>query len=469
MHTLEVPLIANGRPKREDTIDPRPTKRIRLDDGTHAAIETRCADESTLLEVDILILDYLVYQSISACFASRRPRANLSPAVSLAHNLSMTDTFLALFKHRHLHFTLDAELRFRLLLLKLAALFTQRLTRNPSTPSPASLQRLREVNHARARDWLSTVTNDRLPIMPIDSIMLPVSLEDLDRNRAQVLHSLDLPAEDEAYEDAYYGTADSVALLDLLPLFVQVSAARNAMMDPSGLTGAWMQMAAEFMLQAVLEQYLVFGARGSEVIEEAFAWGLRAADGQRMEVDGEAVDEVNDMFTDAVYETEVEGWADVKKAYLAELLPPADGAQAKSSKDAYSLPSSDDGTDVTSPASDFVSRLEMAAEKHPIATFETHILGFLDALAQSIPEPVLVQLEKGQLDGMSEEDTQDFLRNCGSSVAHLVSATGKLKGFSAEVEESGKLESHRMRPMLCLRAQKSIYDYDATPDVTWIG
>ncbi|KAK1069250.1 hypothetical protein LTR12_001137 [Friedmanniomyces endolithicus] len=434
MNTLQVPPIANGRPKREGTIDPRPKKRIRLDDGTHAAIETRCADESTLLEVDILILDYLSYQSISACFASRRPRANLSPAVSLAHNLSMTDTFFALFKHRHLHYTLDAELRFRLLLLKLAALFTQRLTRNPSTPSPASLRRLRETNHARARDWLGTVKHHSLPFVPIDSTTLLHSPEDLDRNRAQVLHSLDLPAEDEAYEDAYYGTADSVALLDLLPLFVQVSAARNAMMDPSGLTGAWMRMAAEFMLQAVLEQYLVFGARGTEVIEEAFAWGLRAPDGQRMEVDGE-VDEVNDMFTDAVYETEVEGWADVKKAYLAELIPPADEAQARLSKDANLVPSSEDGTNVTPDTFDFVSHLEKAAEKHPMAAFETKILGFLDALAQSIPEPVLVQLEKGQLDGMSKENTQEFLRNCGSRVAHLVSATGELKGFSAEVEE----------------------------------
>ncbi|KAK1067887.1 hypothetical protein LTR33_011257 [Friedmanniomyces endolithicus] len=435
MNTLQAPPIANGRPKREGTIDPRPKKRIRLDDGTHAAIETRCADESTLLEVDILILDYLSYQSISACFASRRPRANLSLAVSLAHSLSMTDTFLALFQHRHDKYTLDAELRFRLLLLKLAALFTQRLTRNPSTPSPASLKRLRETNHARARDWLSTVTTHSLPFVLIDSTTVLPSPEDLERDRAHVLHSLDLPAEDEAYEDAYYGTADSVALLDLLPLFVQVSAARNAMMDPSGLTGAWMRMAAEFMLQAALEQYLVFGARGTEVIEDAFAWGLRAADGQRMEADGEEVDEVDDMFTDAVYETEVEGWADVKKAYPAEMIPPVNEAQAKSSKDTYLLHSSDNNTGVTSPAFHFISRLEMVAEKHPMAAFETKILGFLDALAQSIPEPVLVQLEKGQLDGMSKGNTQEFLRNCGSSVAHLVSATGKLKDFSAEVEE----------------------------------
>ncbi|KAK0928554.1 hypothetical protein LTR29_017377 [Friedmanniomyces endolithicus] len=435
MNNIQAPPIANGRPQREGTADPRPKKRIRLDDGTHAAIETRCASESTSLEVDIIILDYLAYQSIGACFASRRPRANLSLAVSLAHNLSMTDTFLALFKHRHLHYTLDAELRFRLLLLKLAALFTQRLTRNPSTPSPTSLIQLRETNHVRARDWLSTVTTQNLPGMPIDANMLLHSPENLDRNRAHVLHSLDLPAEDEAYEDAYYGTADSVAYLDLLPLFVQVSAARNAMMDPSGLTDAWMRMAAEFMLQAVLEQYLVFGSRGAEVIEEAFAWGLRAADGQRMEVDGEEVDEVNDMFTDAVYETEVEEWADIKKAYLAELLPPADEKQAKSSKDTPLIPSSDDGSSVTSPAFDFVPRLEKAAEKYPIAAFETHVLGFLEALAQSIPEPVLVQLEKGQLDGMSKESTQEFLGNCGLSVAHLISETGKLKGFSAEVEE----------------------------------
>ncbi|TKA69384.1 hypothetical protein B0A55_08681 [Friedmanniomyces simplex] len=428
---LKAPPPKNGKqrmPNKEGTAGERPRKRVRLDDGAHAAIHSRCADESTLLDVDIMILDYLAQQTTSACFASRKPQTNLTPAISLAHNLPLTDTFLALFKHRHQDYTLDAELRFRLLLLKLTVLFTQRLTRNPSTPSPAALKRLRETNVARAKDWIIAATNHSLLAIPLNSTTLLPSPDDLDRNRAHILHSFDLPAEDEAYEDVYYGTTDSVALLDLLPLFIQVSAARNAMMNESGLTETWMQMAAEFMLQAVLEQYLVFDAQGRGIAEEAFAWGLRGeGGGERMQVDDEEVDEVNDMFTDAVYETEVEGWADMKRAYLAEVSPSAEEQLTKSSKDTYSIPSSDDGATAKPPIFDFVSRLEMAATKHPVPAFEAKILGFLEALSQSIPAPVLVQLEKGQLDGMSREETQAFVRSCGLSLARLFTEIGALK------------------------------------------
>jgi hypothetical protein len=58
----------------------------------------------------------------------------------------------------------------------------------------------------------------------------------------------------------------------------------------------------------------------------------------------------------------------------------------------------------------------------PWADTDASILKFLSALASSgdadksslLPQPVLAQLERGQLDGMTEDETRDFLENtCG--------------------------------------------------------
>ncbi|KAK5724142.1 hypothetical protein LTR17_013618 [Elasticomyces elasticus] len=424
-----LPPADNGKPKKADTrTSEPPKKRARLDDGMHVAIENPCADESTSLEVDIMILDYLAYQTICACIASRKPED--STALSLSHNLATLETFLPLFKHKHPGYAFDPELRFRVLLLKLVSLYTQRLTRNTSTLPPKALKQLRDANRARAEKWMDATASPNL-MFDIPSDAMPTT-EDLERNRAEVLHRLNLPAEDEAYEDAHYGTLSSVSLLDLLPLFVQVSAARSAMIEESGLTEQWMHMAAELMLQAALEQYLVYGAKEGDVVREAFAWGLKVQ-AERMEVDGEAhdekeKDEVDFMFTDAFYETEVEGWADIKRSYMTELLPSVDEEQAKSSKDTYSIPSSDDGSGRTPSAVDVVSRLEMAAARHPLDNFEASVLGFLDALSKSIPVPVLVQLENGHLNDMTRQETQEFIRNCGFSVAHFYDEIEGLKG-----------------------------------------
>lgn len=56
--------------------------------------------------------------------------------------------------------------------------------------------------------------------------------------------------------------------------------------------------------------------------------------------------------------------------------------------------------------------LQVAAE-YPIVDFEAKIISYLTALSQSIDAPVLVQLEQGQLKGLSIEDTDEFKRKVG--------------------------------------------------------
>ncbi|KAI7258108.1 hypothetical protein KC352_g10772, partial [Hortaea werneckii] len=399
----------------------------------HRAIHLRFGDEKlhtesnglatqdSSLEVDLLILDYITYQATNACLSSR----DLQPSTSfsLSNNLAMSDSFLALFQARHPGYQLDAELHFRLLLLKLTALFTQRLTRNPTTPPTSALEELRQNNQDRAREWIAS--EERIPcrgynMRSFDDAAAFPSRDILERNRAHVLHGLSVPAEDEAYEDAHYGTPSCLSLLDLLPLFMEVSAARQVMLaasvPESGLTEQWMQLACSFMLQACLEQYLVVGVSGTDAIDEAFAWGQRAKGREK-----DANDEICDMFEDPIYETEVHGWANIKRQYLERILQPA---TKNSWHESSSAPSSPYGAQDRHRFVDLISRLESTATQHPIVQFESDVLGFLHALSESIERPVLVQLEGGQLDGMSTEETTEFIKSCGLSAGNLMLDAG---------------------------------------------
>jgi hypothetical protein len=405
------------QPQGQDGIQqPRPqhptAKKPRLDHNTslpaYIALETQCAQSDVSLEVDILILDHLAYQTTQAALASRGAPAT-STIASLGPNVSMVNDFIALFKNRHATYSWDDELKFRILLLKLAIFFTQRFARNPCTPSLNTLRRLREENARRAKAWLEARKDDGIGHLKLPEEINYPSPADLEQKRAHVLNDLSLPAEDDAYEDAFYGTASCVSLLDILPLFMRVSAARDAMNGTAtAITQDLMDLAAELMLQACLEQYLVFGATGPQAMEEAFAWGhIKGADDtdeDLMEMEGRGGgdwDEVNDMFCDPVYETEVDGWKAMRDSCLSLLLPnhTSPGSAAASA---------------TSKTADFISHLLSTASNHAISAFETKALSFLSALSLSIPLPVLSQLEtKGKLNGMSAEETRQFLRECG--------------------------------------------------------
>lgn len=387
----------------------RPPKRIRLSDEAVASISTQCAQGDTSLDVDYMILDYAAYQTTNACFASRMPERSNSLAHSLKHNLAISDALLALFKARYPTHQPDPELRLRILLLRLTTLLTQRLTSNPTTPIQSAVEELRAANTERARNWIarsgfrpsSSYGADNIPAQSE-----ALSLHALERNRAHVLHELGIPAEDEDYEDAFYGTASCVSLLDLLPLFMKISAARNSM-SGSNVQAQWMKLACEFMLQACLEQYLVIGAEGANAFDEAFAWGyvdeideaMAAISGPDGLVNDNGGSEVNAMFEDEDYEVEVDGWKEMRQSYIDELIPVEDMARAGPHGNA------------------FTSHLEAVANAHPPAAFESTLLDFLQAMSKSLPTPVLIQLENGKLDGMTEQETQEFLMECGVGVA----------------------------------------------------
>jgi hypothetical protein len=391
-------------------------KRRKLSPPPQANLYTRTGDASVALEVDHMILDYLSYGATKSVLASRMSEDIPSP--SPQHKLTLVDSFLEMFKAKHPSFTPDPELRFRLLLLKFTTLYCHRLVQDAVVPSKAALRQLRETNTSRAMSWIQTA--DRMPSNDHDmSAFEAVEAHDcpsknqsqsqsrhlhLSARRAQTLASLQFPIEDEAYQDAFYGTPESLALLDLLPLFMSVIAARNEL-NNSNLSSGLMDLAAQFMLQASLEQYLVRGASGCDAVDEAFAWGYKAvplpnneghenghnevnSDGSKGEGAVDPTDEVDRMFQDEDEPLrEVSDWSTVKSGFISQL--------ARTNGDP------------------FMRHLERVADKYPIDVFEQMVLQLLAGLAASLPNPILTQLEEGTLDGMSAEETEAFLGECG--------------------------------------------------------
>ena len=388
-----------------------------------ANIFVKTGDASVALEVDHMILDFLSFEATNAVIKCRTSRNMNSP--NLQHKLDAFDTFLEMFKAKHTHYEPDPELRFRLLLLRFATVYCHRLVRGTVVPSKLELRELRKANTSRAGDWIQCA--DRMPSNKVDASAFEgeflskpddhepeTNLQHHDGNReaqeksnatqdhqaalichrACTLKALGFPIGDELYEDAFYGTSACLALRDILPLFMQVIAARNEL-NNSNLSKELMELAAQFMLQASLEQYLVFGATGCDAIDETFAWGHKPTKTDASQISNIDPDnpkdtshEVDRMFQDEDDMTrEVPDWDEIKSAYLEELADSGDGLLRR--------------------------HLENVAKLYPIKAFEEMNLQLLAGLAASLPSPILAQLERGSLDGMSTVETKAFLRSCG--------------------------------------------------------
>lgn len=378
----DLPISTSTPPAIGSTSDSK--KRVVLSQEAHGSITTRTSDdEATLLEVDHMILDYLMHQAITTCFAT----AHQFDASSVDEALIQVNDFRQLFSARHPDYSMDNELRFRQVLLQLTALATQRFIPHKSTPPPSSLAALRARNSARARTWIETAS--RMPtakhdLTPFDAD-LPLDQATLFGNRTSFLRSLELPVHSAQIQ--FFGSPESLTLLDLLPLFMRVSAASCETLYEGEINDQWMRLASQWMFQACLEQYLICGMSGSDALDEAFAWGYKrgnAASGAEEEVDNGMV---NSMFEDSQYAQEVEGWSQWKEKALHRLL--SHGEQ------------------------DIRSHLAALAELNPMRQFSETVLQYLEALSKSIPKPVLLQLENGKLDGLSEQSTKQFLKDCG--------------------------------------------------------
>ena len=136
---------------------------------------------------------------------------------------------------------------------------------------------------------------------------LPLSEATLSRNRGHVSAMLDAKSDPLSF----YGLPSCPSLLDTLTGFMALYGAHVAMISSKKITKGLMSLAARYMTQSVLEQYLIYGKQGSEPLLEAFAWGFDAVLVAHM---GSDEWRTNAMFCDE--DGEVEGWEDLRNAYM---------------------------------------------------------------------------------------------------------------------------------------------------------
>ncbi|KAF2857243.1 hypothetical protein K470DRAFT_273456 [Piedraia hortae CBS 480.64] len=336
-------------------------------------------DDSVEIETDLLVLDYLVHHAILACLQSRNTPEVHTPS-ALGPALSLASQAIGVFKSRHPRYKLHDEIQFRLALLQFVTLFTQRYTRNPSTPTRKEVQRLREKHAAKLIEWRKLAD---LPLNPRGKASEPLESHQLVNNRVQALRDLGCP------QDLFYGTKSCLSYLDLLPLFLQTNFLRWQMMgaEENQITETWIDLVGEYLIQACLEQAFVFGTDSFEkVVDMAFSLGCptrRLADSCPSQ-----------MFWDAHNMHENQKWRDAKQHYRQMLNSQIDSP--------YLLP--------------YLNRI---AKDHSHSSFEAEILNYLHSMATSIGSPVLTQLEERHLLylGMTQDETQDFMANSGHPVS----------------------------------------------------
>ena len=177
--------------------------------------------------------------------------------------------FYTAFCAMHPDYHASLELRFRLRLLKFTVMFTKR-----SAPAEATLPGsvLQNLQHGRQEQALSFRSGNNectaLEFPDLTEYLAP--LDNMAVKKERIGHNSGARDQTSNTHDVFQ---PAISLLDTIPLFMTVSAAQIAMQGGT-ITDTWMRLAAGFMAQAVAEQYLVYGSKRQETLQEAFSWGF---------------------------------------------------------------------------------------------------------------------------------------------------------------------------------------------------
>lgn len=439
-----------------------------------AEIASRQADGETALEVDIMILDYQAYMTTRVLLQ----QAGMVAAYHVDNvraNIMATDAFLTSFQQRHPQYSADDALRLRLLLLQFCALYTHRYMRDESVMPLHELHKLRNQRTARVRRWIARL--DRIPTNGHDTTLLEatpaLSLDRLTATRESVLDALQVRA---GGARTHYGSNDSISLLDLLPKFMELCAFAHKARHQLNIT-AVMRLMTEFMLQASLEQYLVYGANDTvDPVDEAFAWGcfadelsdeqsIHPSDIHNKTTSSSHDGAIGDMMPSsggAKYSTPHESDSTSGQQIASDATRPPDAdssmrlSQHSTPRRAGIGPSADNDRQVerfqhlseaeraidsmfrdshtgqesktwrdakkfmldellqlTDESESALTHLERVAALSPVQDFDMSLRGFLQHFAKLIGLPILAQVEQGQFTGLTKHETKSFLRSCG--------------------------------------------------------
>ncbi|KAI9710478.1 MAG: hypothetical protein M1820_002614 [Bogoriella megaspora] len=365
--------------------------------------DTKVSDAEVRLEADTMILDFLLYKATVALLGARQAHREGHPTPQGGDPdlpVNMVDSFINYYYTTHSGNAKTSELRPRLRLLQFTVLFVRRLIRTATSPTKTDLDHLSMQTTFRCSKRKTTITDEQ-SINIAAKEALPITNEHQKRNIQHLFQTLQVNPEQA---DSQYPSDESISLLNLLPAFMALN---GYIRKDYGwvVHRPGFELAAEFMLQASLERCLIFGERDPALLS-AFSYGwnpvqdtwetaerwlgqnsildLEMQDLEDMEKDEEAV---HNMFYDEETGEEVEWWSELRERML----------------------------DVFRPSNEvgLVRQMELAAKQYDIFAFEGKVLSFLNALVEAGTAPVLIQLERGKLEGMTEEETAALKQRAG--------------------------------------------------------
>ncbi|KAF2259985.1 hypothetical protein CC78DRAFT_42978 [Lojkania enalia] len=345
-------------------------------------------DDEDQFDVDLTIMDFLSFRATDLVFQWRlgsNPHQSDLPSALVA----MTSEWRTVLKHKHSERPLNDPVAFRSRLLQFVLLFTHRLNHDKTWTTKSSLNDLRAQNRNRGVYWQQYMPHVPALRDPFDTYSeFPLSDGALAENRNRLASALDMPQERRRWVTDLDGTP---SLHCLLPLFIQLSAARVSLGDFGPITD-WYELAGQFMLQSVLEEYLRNGAFGDEPFNTIFAFGCPGT--QASEDEDIDMAAMRTVFCDQRNRHgQIHGWTEARRKYIGELLPKP-------------------GTSTT-----FLQAMRDAQNRFPYLEFESNVLDFLKYLHENLMKPDLVQVEEGRItihgNELAEADSREMIRRMG--------------------------------------------------------
>ncbi|KAF2743699.1 hypothetical protein M011DRAFT_471245 [Sporormia fimetaria CBS 119925] len=280
--------------------------------------------EEEQFEVDMTILDFLAYKATESVLEWQSTR-NPPPSDAYSALVTMTAEWRVVLQHRYKGKLLDDRTAFRSRLLQFVLLFTHRLHHEKTWTNEESLREIHVRNRNRWLYWQHQ-TPHASAIRDSQSkdghclAEFSLSSQAIIANRGELADRTGTSKEKRRWVTDVRGTP---SLSCLLPLFVELTSARAALNDGWLPTKDWMHLAGQFMLQAVLEEYLLIGASGTETFNSIFAFGCPGTEA----LDGETID-INAMrrlFCDKDQPHEqLHSWTKIRRQYINEVGQLAD-------------------------------------------------------------------------------------------------------------------------------------------------
>ncbi|KAF2813699.1 uncharacterized protein BDZ99DRAFT_436124 [Mytilinidion resinicola] len=357
----------------------------------------RSLDPSDQLDIDLMILDFLAFKTIESVLIAEQARiggTRIEAWDMPEDKIEMTNHWIMWVAKTHGADAVPTEMASRLKLLEFVLLFTRRLDPEANLTTAASLEKTRKKNKGLAAFMSSRDSFTSELLLPISfdpHTDFPLSNHQLYDNRLRLAAELGV-SDPELWAKEYYGTSMCPSLYDLMTDFFCMTAAWAGVYWTAN--NEWLELAGEWMLQAALEAYLIYGVSGEDLFRDIFSVGCPPLDATRDGLEDEAVREAVDAMQTLFCEPEnlqqeLADWTEVRESYLLALTP-------------------DDSPSIISEQT-----MESARSKFGIKGFHANIYAFLMGLHLAMHKPDMVQVEEGRIEGVSEEESRQMLENMG--------------------------------------------------------